>query len=155
MRIGELYAAAAKTFALGVIYGPLFPPAYIMTAAAMLLSYVCTKVAITHWWHKPAAVDERMMLSLSSALGVSALTATTTPKTSALYTAHDAPPPIRIAAEKPSVASSSSLYGRRKAKDFSSGLVTMPPQNSRTFASAAGLRGKPVCGSKVGSPCCS
>lgn len=76
MHIGEMYAHSAKTFAMGVMYGPLFPPAYLITALAMGISYWATRYGIKHWYKKPAAVDVDMLdrlvgiLTYIQALGI-------------------------------------------------------------------------------------
>ena len=49
MLLGELYASTIKTVALCLVYAPLWPPAYIVTALALLLNYVCTKFAVAYW----------------------------------------------------------------------------------------------------------
>ena len=43
MHIGEMYASSVKTIALGLVYGPLYPFLYPLTAFALLLCYVCTR----------------------------------------------------------------------------------------------------------------
>ena len=44
MHIGEMYANTVKTIAMGLMYGPLFPPCYMLTFIAMVTSYISTKV---------------------------------------------------------------------------------------------------------------
>lgn len=69
MLLGELYAANLKTVALCLIYAPLWPWAYLLTAVALALSYWCTKFAVAYWYKKPPMVSEEMMSSFRSRLG--------------------------------------------------------------------------------------
>jgi len=61
MHIGELYAASVKTVAMGLMYGTLYPPAYLITAASLLICYWGTRVGIAVWFRRPAAVDTDML----------------------------------------------------------------------------------------------
>ena len=68
MHIGELYAATVKTLALGLVYGPLYPYIYLLTAFALLFCYVSTRNGIVKWYAKPPAVDDGMMSSMRANL---------------------------------------------------------------------------------------
>lgn len=50
MNIGELYAATVKTIAMGLMYGVLYPPAYILCAAALLMAYIGTRFGLAFWY---------------------------------------------------------------------------------------------------------
>ena len=43
------YGYAIKSAAFGVVYGPIYPPAYLLTTLGLLLSWVCTRFGIRHW----------------------------------------------------------------------------------------------------------
>jgi len=70
MLLGELYASCLKTVALCLIYAPLWPMAYLLTALALLFSYACTKFAVGFWYRKPPMVTEEMMSKLRARLGL-------------------------------------------------------------------------------------
>ena len=64
MRPGAQYSYALKTTALGLIYGPVYPLAYAITAGALVLSWICTRFALCHWYARPPGVDASMMMKL-------------------------------------------------------------------------------------------
>ena len=45
MLIGELFAETVKTLALCLLYAPLYPPLYLLTAASLLVSFTANKCA--------------------------------------------------------------------------------------------------------------
>ena len=49
MALGELYAASLRTISLCLLYAPLWPPAYLLTACAMAITFWCTKCAVSKW----------------------------------------------------------------------------------------------------------
>ncbi|KAL1525526.1 hypothetical protein AB1Y20_020382 [Prymnesium parvum] len=61
MHIGELYAATVKTMAMGLMYSVLYPPAYLITAGALLISYLGTRVGLAYWFRRPPTVDTDML----------------------------------------------------------------------------------------------
>eukprot|EP00966_Prymnesium_polylepis_P241655 5588218-Prymnesium_polylepis.1 len=61
MNIGELYAATVKTVAMGLMYGTMYPPAYLITAFALFISFWGTRFSISHWFKRPPAVDTDML----------------------------------------------------------------------------------------------
>jgi len=69
MLLGELYAMTLKTVSLCLLYAPLWPMAYLVTALALGLSYVATKFAVAKWWAKPPMVSEDMMEKMRARLG--------------------------------------------------------------------------------------
>jgi len=56
-----MYAQTCKTVAMGMIYGPLYPPAYLITCFALAVSYWGTRMGIKHWYHRPPLVDSDML----------------------------------------------------------------------------------------------
>ena len=67
--LGLLYSQAVKTVALGLIFGPLYPIAYLLTAVGLLLCWFCTRVGMRYWFKKPPNVDQEMMMELRLRLG--------------------------------------------------------------------------------------
>lgn len=45
--------------ALGLIYGAIFPPAYLITGLALLNSYVCTRAGLRYWCAMPSPLMVR------------------------------------------------------------------------------------------------
>eukprot|EP00966_Prymnesium_polylepis_P216078 5001885-Prymnesium_polylepis.1 len=70
MRLGNLYAEATASIGLGLIYGPMYPPAYGLTAAALFSCWLTTKFAITFWYRKPPAVNTEMLDTVRFRLSV-------------------------------------------------------------------------------------
>jgi len=68
--IGQFYAANLKTVALCLIYAPLWPFAYLLTAICLGLSYWSTKCAIAKWYRRPPMMSEAMMAKFRSRLGL-------------------------------------------------------------------------------------
>eukprot|EP00966_Prymnesium_polylepis_P291343 6729506-Prymnesium_polylepis.1 len=64
MHLSQLYADTVKKVALGLIYGPVFPPAYLVTSLSLFNSYLCTRAGIRYWYKRPATVDFEMMMSM-------------------------------------------------------------------------------------------
>lgn len=56
MLLGELYAANLKTVALCLLYAPLWPLAYLLTAVALGITFLATKYAVSKWYKKPPQV---------------------------------------------------------------------------------------------------
>ena len=61
MHVGELYAATVKTAAMGLMYGILYPPAYLITSFAMMISYWGTRCGISYWFRRPPTIDTDML----------------------------------------------------------------------------------------------
>jgi len=57
MKLGELYAASIKTMSLGLIYAPLHPLLYLITAIALCITYWSVRFALVFWFRRPAALD--------------------------------------------------------------------------------------------------
>jgi hypothetical protein len=68
MNLGELYAASLRTISLCLLYSPLWPPAYLITAGAMAITFWATKFAVAKWYKKPPMVSEEMMDTMRSRL---------------------------------------------------------------------------------------
>ena len=66
---GVNYALVIKSVSLGLIYGPLWPCAYLLTAIGLALSYFCTRAGLRHWYRMPANVQGDMMLIMRWRLG--------------------------------------------------------------------------------------
>ena len=60
--VGVHYALTLKSVALGLVYGPLWPPAYLLTSVGLALSWICTRFGLRHWYRSPANVDADMMM---------------------------------------------------------------------------------------------
>ena len=67
--LGLLYSQAVKSVALGLVFGPLYPIAYLLTAVGLLLCWFCTRVGMRYWFRKPPNVDQEMMMELRLRLG--------------------------------------------------------------------------------------
>ena len=70
MRLGNLYAETTATIGLGLIYGPMYPPAYALVGVALVLGWITTKFAISFWYRKPPAVNTEMLDALRFRLSV-------------------------------------------------------------------------------------
>jgi len=70
LKLGELYADTLKTVALGMIYGPLYPVMFLLVAVALVYAYFCTKVGLSQWYMRPPKVNQDMMASLRTNLGL-------------------------------------------------------------------------------------
>jgi len=67
--IGIQCAYTVKTTALGLAYGPLYPPAYLLTAIGMLISYFCTRFGMRWWYARPHEINQEMMMRMRRRLG--------------------------------------------------------------------------------------
>ena len=68
-QIGKSYAFCLVAFAMGLMYGPLYPPAYLVVALGLSLKYYATRFGLRHWFGLPPTVDQDMMMSLRWQLG--------------------------------------------------------------------------------------
>merc|ERR1740124_1342728 len=66
MPVGRLYANVVKDVSLCIIYGPIFPLAYLLTAVRLALSFWTNLFTITYFFGRPAALTEKMMTSMTS-----------------------------------------------------------------------------------------
>jgi len=70
MPLGDMYAATVRTVSLGMVYAPLFPPAFLLSAVAMLLSFCATKVGVCYHWARPPNMGEDLLERLCTMLGL-------------------------------------------------------------------------------------
>jgi len=56
--IGEFYAGLSKTVALGLIYGPAMPLAFLVCTVTMAISYAANKVALLRVYKPPPVINE-------------------------------------------------------------------------------------------------
>ena len=61
MPVGRLYADVVKLVSLCLIYGPLFPFAYLLTAMRLVVQFWATLFTITFLYGRPAALTEKLM----------------------------------------------------------------------------------------------
>lgn len=60
LNFAETYASVTKSLALCLIYAPLWPPAYGLTAVLLLFSYFCYRYAVRHWYARPPPLNETL-----------------------------------------------------------------------------------------------
>lgn len=70
MPLGEMYAATVKAVALTLVYAPMWPLAYLVSAVGLFLAFWCSKLAIIFWYAAPPLVDAAMTERMRDALGV-------------------------------------------------------------------------------------
>lgn len=66
--VGWLYASVLKTVGLALVYAPLWPPVYLLSAAACLIHYGCISFALTFWVAAPAQLADQLMHTMRSIL---------------------------------------------------------------------------------------
>ena len=62
-------AYTLKTTALGLVYGPIYPLCYLLTAFGLCLSYFMTRCGMRHWYSRPANVNQNMLMKFRRRLG--------------------------------------------------------------------------------------
>ena len=67
MPVGRLYANVVKDVSLCIVYGPIFPLAYLLTAVRLALSFWTNLFTITYFFGRPAALTEKLMNSMTNA----------------------------------------------------------------------------------------
>jgi hypothetical protein len=67
--MGNHYARCLVMMSLGLIYGPLYPLAYLITAVGLILKWLCTRFAMHTWYGFPVNIDQEMMMALRWRLG--------------------------------------------------------------------------------------
>ena len=67
--MGYQYARCLVMMTLGLVYGPLYPIAYLLTAFGLVLKWLCTRFAMRHWYAHPANIDQEIMMSFRWRLG--------------------------------------------------------------------------------------
>ena len=68
MFIGELHANALKTAAIALVYAPLYPIVYLISAAGCLYAYASCKVALCVWWRRPPHLNDELLQRLRASL---------------------------------------------------------------------------------------
>ena len=66
---GLQYAITIKSVALGLVYGPIWPMAYLYTSLGLVLSWWCTRIGLREWYKFPANVQADMMMLMRWRLG--------------------------------------------------------------------------------------
>ena len=56
MPVGRLYANVVKDVSLCIVYGPIFPLAYLLTAVRLALSFWTNLFTITYFFGRPATL---------------------------------------------------------------------------------------------------
>jgi len=64
----EIHASTIKALAIGLIYAPLWPPAFGLTAVLLLFSFCCYRLALRFWYARPPPLDETLMDRMRYAL---------------------------------------------------------------------------------------
>lgn len=67
--MGNQYARCLVMMALGLVWGPLYPPAYAITALGLVLKWFCTRFGMHTWYAFPVNIDQEMMMALRWRLG--------------------------------------------------------------------------------------
>ena len=70
MHTGVLYAETVKLVSLGLIYGPINPLAYVFVAIGLAAGWVCTRIGVARWYARPTSVDQEMLMTLRTFLGL-------------------------------------------------------------------------------------
>ena len=70
MRLAAAHAATVRTVTMALLYGPLYPPVYLLASAAIFLSLWATKYAMSRWYRKPPPLNEAMLAHMRLALGL-------------------------------------------------------------------------------------
>ena len=68
LQFAATYASTAKSLALCLVYAPIWPPAYALTAVLLLFSYACFRLAIRKWYARPPPLDEALLDEMRAAL---------------------------------------------------------------------------------------
>ena len=61
MFVGEPYANGLKTFAICLVYSPMWPLANILVMPGLLVCYVCFSFAICFWWRPPPQLSDELL----------------------------------------------------------------------------------------------
>ena len=54
------YAALITALTLCLLYAPLYPPLYLLSAAGLTFNFLCFKFGVVHWYRTPPSFDEEM-----------------------------------------------------------------------------------------------
>ena len=66
---GVQYAFTLKSVALGLVYGPIWPFAYLLTSIGLVLAWLCTRFGLRHWYRHPSNVKGDMMMQMRLRVG--------------------------------------------------------------------------------------
>ena len=69
MPLGGIYAETFRSLAVGMVYAPIYPPAFLFTAWALFGNYLSTRWAISTWYMRPPLVDGQLMKRMRNACG--------------------------------------------------------------------------------------
>ena len=64
----KVYASVVKSLAICLIYAPLWPPAYLLTAFLLLFAYICCRISIAHWYARPPPFNQTLFNDMYRAL---------------------------------------------------------------------------------------
>ena len=59
-----------KLVSLGLIYGPINPLAYMLTSLGLGCGWICTRIGIARWYRRPMNVDQEMLMTLRTFMGL-------------------------------------------------------------------------------------
>ena len=62
--IGLQYSQVTKTVAMGLVFGSIYPPAYLLTTIGLVIMWVCTRSALKYWYHRPVLINQDMMMEM-------------------------------------------------------------------------------------------
>ena len=69
LSIANAYAYCLVMFALGIVYGPIYPISYLVTTITLVIKWWCLRYGLRHWYSNPPTVDQEMMMTLRWRLG--------------------------------------------------------------------------------------
>ena len=61
MPLGGIYAETFRSICVGMVYAPIYPPAFLITSFAMFGNLLSTRWAIATWYMRPPLVDGQLM----------------------------------------------------------------------------------------------
>lgn len=61
MPLGGIYAETFRSICVGMVYAPIYPPAFLITSFAMFSNLWSTRWAIATWYMRPPLVDGQIM----------------------------------------------------------------------------------------------
>ena len=70
MQIAQLYASVVCAVVIGMAYGTLYPPLYLLVALVLTSNFWATKGAIHRWYGRPPYINEEMTERLRESLSL-------------------------------------------------------------------------------------
>lgn len=61
MPLGGVYAETFRSICVGMVYAPIYPPAFLITSFALFSNLYSTRFAIATWYMRPPLVDGQLM----------------------------------------------------------------------------------------------